>query len=323
MKGYKALDWDMRATDEYKMQFELGKTYSVDKEITLGIRGFHFCEKIENLNFSYGTVDSRIFEVEAEGDIITYDMKYVARSITLVRELTKTEISSYFKQNMKTLIESTNYNVRRAVAKQGYGLDVLVSDKVAFIRSIVAEQGYGLDKLIDDENWFVRRVVAERGYGLDVLVYDENSKVRCAVAKQGYGLDKLIHDEDSCVRRMVAEQGYGLDILVHDEDWGVRCAVARQSYGLDKLICDESWLVRIVVAQQGYGLDILMKDESLFVRETAEEVYKNANKKIDRTEETEWTTGLRRYIGKNEYPLKPIFGKLRPSKLDNISRKSE
>lgn len=33
MKGYKALDWDMRAAHGNKMQFELGKTYFVDGEV--------------------------------------------------------------------------------------------------------------------------------------------------------------------------------------------------------------------------------------------------------------------------------------------------
>ena len=57
MKGYKALDWDMRAAYGNEMQFELGKTYSVNGEVVPCKNGFHFCEKIEYLNCYYNILD--------------------------------------------------------------------------------------------------------------------------------------------------------------------------------------------------------------------------------------------------------------------------
>ena len=150
MKGYKALDWDMRAAYGNEMQFELGKTYSVNGEVVPCKNGFHFCEKIEYLNCYYNIADNRIFEVEADGIIIKSKDKYVAEKIKLVRELSKEEISKYFEQNLQLLI---------------------CQDK-AYIRQAVAEQGYGLNVLINDKNWQVREAVAKQGYGLDILVYD-------------------------------------------------------------------------------------------------------------------------------------------------------
>lgn len=255
MKGYKALDMDMKAVCGNGMQFKLGKTYSVEGKIIPCENGFHFCDKIEKLNMCYNIISSRIFEVEAEGDIMYSDNKYVARSIALVRELTKEEINNYFKQNLQALVNHANRNIRLAVAEQGLGLDILVHDKDCDIRIAVAEQDYGLDILIKDESCFVR----------------------CAVAEQGYGLDKLVHDEDCDVRAAVAEQGYELDKLICDESCCVRVAVAKQGYRLDRLIDDENEYVRRAVAEQGYGLDILIHDKKLAVRNMAR---KMLNKKM-------------------------------------------
>ena len=181
MKGYKALNQEMRAAHGNKMQFELGKTYSVDGEVIPCKNGFHFCEKIEYLNCWYDIVHSRIFEVEADGIIIKSEGKYVAERIKLVRELSKEDINKYFEQNLQSLVCHNEASVRAAVAKQGYGLDVLIHDK----------------------NWYVRAAVAKQGYGLNVLIHDKDNDVRIAVAKQGYGLDVLIHDKDWYVRRSV------------------------------------------------------------------------------------------------------------------------
>ena len=236
MKGYKALDQDMRAIYGNNMQYELGKIYTVDGEVIPCENGFHFCKKIEYLNRYYDIADSRIFEVVADGIIRQDENKYVAEKIRLVRELSKEEIKKYFELNLQSLVRHDEAYVRVAVANQSYGLDVLINDEDYDVRKAVANQGYGLDVLINDEDYDVRKAVANQGYGLDVLINDEDYDVRKAVANQGYGLDVLLGDKDWHVREAVANQGYGLDVLVNDEDYDVRVAVANQDYGLDALI---------------------------------------------------------------------------------------
>ena len=132
-----------------------------------------------------------------------------------------------------------------------YGTD---SEKDKMVRSNywgdrleMAKEGYGLNLLINDEDWRVRRAVARQGYGLDILINDKYCGVRKAVAEQGYVLDALINDEHWGVRKAVAKQSYGLDILINDEDYDVRIAVANQGYGLDILVNDEHWGVRKAV----------------------------------------------------------------------------
>lgn len=201
MKGYKALDKNMRAVYGNGMQFELGKKYTVTGDVIPHKNGFHFCKNIEYLNCSYNISNSRIFEVEAYGDIVGNHQKYVARGICLKRELTKEEIRDYFEQNQQTVIGNADWQVRSAAAEQGYGLDVLLHDGDFHVRKAVAEQGYGLVVLVHDEEWRVRRAVAEQGFCLAVLVCDEEWRVRKTVAEQGYGLDVLLHDKNFNVRR--------------------------------------------------------------------------------------------------------------------------
>lgn len=186
MKGYKALDQEMRAAHGNNMQYELGKDYSVNGEVIPCRNGFHFCEKIEELNCYYDIADSRIFEVVADGIIRQDENKYVAEKIRLVRELSKEDIKKYFEQKVQWLICHHKAYVREAIANQGYGLDVLINDEDYDVRVAVANQGYGLDVLVHDEDCDVRVAVANQGYGLDVLVSDGDYDVRKAVANQGW-----------------------------------------------------------------------------------------------------------------------------------------
>ena len=103
-----------------------------------------------------------------------------------------------------------------------------------WVRIEVARQGYGLEILVKDEDWWVRRAVAEQGYGLNILINDKDFRVRVAVASQGYGLEILVKDEDWWVRRAVAQQGYGLDILINDKDSYVRFAAKKQLQIINK-----------------------------------------------------------------------------------------
>lgn len=95
MKGYKALNQDMGVFGKDYMQFELGKTYSVDGKVALHENGFGFCDKIENLNHHFGKkiTEDRVFEVEAEGNIEGDGIDFVAEQIRLTRELTRKEIN--------------------------------------------------------------------------------------------------------------------------------------------------------------------------------------------------------------------------------------
>ena len=248
MKGYKALNMDMSSAYG-DMIYEIGKKYTITGKLKMCENGFHFCKYLEDIENHYIITESRIFEIEADGEIIDEYNKSCAESITLIRELSKEEIHQYFVDNQERILNK-NWRYRKALADQGLCLDKLINDEDFDVRKTVAGQGYGLNILIHDKNWCVRAAVAEQSYGLDILIHDKNYDVRAAVAKQGYGLDILVNDEDCDVRAAVAKQGYGLDILIHDKNWYVRRAVAEHGYGLDVLINDKNWYVRRVAKQK-------------------------------------------------------------------------
>ena len=51
--------------------------------------------------------------------------------------------------------------VRAEVARQGYGLDILVNDKDSTVLSAVIKQGYNLDNFVTYKESWVRQAVAE------------------------------------------------------------------------------------------------------------------------------------------------------------------
>ena len=91
MKGYKGMKKDMTCRG---MQYEVGKSYHVDGEITLCNNGLHFCERLNDV-FSYYPKEehSRYFEVYAGGQIVCGDDKSAASELTIIRELTNIEVN--------------------------------------------------------------------------------------------------------------------------------------------------------------------------------------------------------------------------------------
>ena len=84
--GYKATDKDMKCRG---FQFELGKWYEHDGEISLCESGFHFCEYPSGPWAYYH--DGRLFKCEAEEVLVSTGpgayIKHVARRIRLVEEI--------------------------------------------------------------------------------------------------------------------------------------------------------------------------------------------------------------------------------------------
>ena len=88
VKGYKALDEDMKAIFGDGMHYEIGKWYEVDGEIKPCENGFHFCRKLEDTHRYYNLFKSRLFEIEADRKIMeASNTKMVCSKIRLVREI--------------------------------------------------------------------------------------------------------------------------------------------------------------------------------------------------------------------------------------------
>ena len=90
MKGYKVFnpDWTCRG-----FQYEVGKTYKHDGDISPCRAGFHFCRKAADC-FNYYSFDpsNKVAEVEALGLVESDDTKSVTNEIHIVREIPWAEV---------------------------------------------------------------------------------------------------------------------------------------------------------------------------------------------------------------------------------------
>ena len=114
VKGYKMFnsDWTCR---EFK--YEVGKTYKTDEPISLCEKGFHFCKELTQCFSHYDCVTwNKFAEVEATGNVIVGEDKFVTNEIRIVREIPFSEIVEIIKQNISTAVNrSTAVNISDAV----------------------------------------------------------------------------------------------------------------------------------------------------------------------------------------------------------------
>ena len=93
MKAYKGFDKNLQCRG---FQYEVGKTYTMPEgeDVELCKKGFHACLNIIDCFKYYEPAKSRYCEVEIEdvSSEIDNDSKRVARTITIVRELTLDEV---------------------------------------------------------------------------------------------------------------------------------------------------------------------------------------------------------------------------------------
>ena len=90
MKGYKGFDQDMTCLG---FQYKEGKTYTTSRPVILCQNGFHFCQQLMDCFKFYDKYDSRFFEVEANGGIVTDGVKSACSRITIGKELSRMEIN--------------------------------------------------------------------------------------------------------------------------------------------------------------------------------------------------------------------------------------
>ena len=90
MKGYKGMDSNMQCRG---MQFEVGKRYHVDGNISVCHNGLHFCKQLKDVFDFYAADGNRFFEIEASGTVETAGRKSAASDLFIVRELNAIEVN--------------------------------------------------------------------------------------------------------------------------------------------------------------------------------------------------------------------------------------
>ena len=106
MKGYKMMNSDMSCKG---FQYEVGKEYTLDGNLTLCKSGFHFCKNPFNCLVYYDNIkgDKRLFLVEALGEVITEGSKSVTNKIKIIEEISN--IEKFFDANIKNFEFAWNY----------------------------------------------------------------------------------------------------------------------------------------------------------------------------------------------------------------------
>jgi len=91
MKGYKGFDKNLRCRG---FRFKVGQEYQIEGKIEVCKNGFHFCQRLADINDFYDLKESRICEIEALGDVKAEGSKSVTDRIKIIRELSHTEVLS-------------------------------------------------------------------------------------------------------------------------------------------------------------------------------------------------------------------------------------
>ena len=93
-------------------------------------------------------------------------------------------------------VDSDDWDVREAVARQGYGLEKLVNDNFYGIRREVARQGYGLDILVNDKCSDVREAVEDylKDHNLSLSQWKEQNPDKGVLDHKDSSVEKAIKD---------------------------------------------------------------------------------------------------------------------------------
>ncbi|MCK9272970.1 hypothetical protein M0P65_05475 [Candidatus Gracilibacteria bacterium] len=100
MIGYKAT-YNGKCKDQL---YEVGQTYTLDGELVMCLNGFHFCQDLYDVfNYYLENKNTKVFKVEALGNIKTIDDKSVTDNIKILEEVSlsnmiveKNGIKKYF-----------------------------------------------------------------------------------------------------------------------------------------------------------------------------------------------------------------------------------
>ena len=153
-KGYKGLDEDMVAIHGDEMQYELEKWYEVDGKIKPCENGFHFCKKLEDTHWYYNLFESRLFEIEADGEVMEAgDTKMVCSKIRLVREILPEEWQT--EENLLKILKIDGWAIQyikdptpeiqlEAVKRDGLAIQFIKNPTVEMQLKAVKQNGWSI-----------------------------------------------------------------------------------------------------------------------------------------------------------------------------------
>jgi PPE-repeat protein len=98
IKGYKVTDANMKCRN---FQFELGKKFTIDKDIVICKKGFHFCRKlVDCFNYYSFNPNNRVFEVEGYEEFDFEQDKIATKKLKIIKELNWYEVLKMSNQGL-------------------------------------------------------------------------------------------------------------------------------------------------------------------------------------------------------------------------------
>lgn len=90
MLGYKGFNKDLTCRD---FHYKIGEVYKTEEHIEPCRSGFHFCKNLTDCFDYYDKNESRFCLVEAQGEILQSQNKFVTDKLKIIRELNPIEIN--------------------------------------------------------------------------------------------------------------------------------------------------------------------------------------------------------------------------------------
>ena len=152
MRGYKMMESDMTCRG---FKYEIGKEYTLEDEMKICYKGFHFCKNPFDCLFYYNNIksDKRLFLVEATDEVISQGDKSVTNKIKIIEEIK--DIEKFFDENMDNF-EVTYY---RLMSNQKLSESFIekYSDKVYWYNISIYQKlsEEFIDKHINKVNWYL------------------------------------------------------------------------------------------------------------------------------------------------------------------------
>ena len=178
------------------MTYELGKWYEVDGEIKPCKNGFHFCKKLEDTHWYYNLFESRLFEIEADGEILeASNTKMVCSKIRLVREILLEEWQT--EENFLKILKIDGRAIRfiknptlevqlEAVKQNGYAIEFIKNPTLEIQLEAVKQNGYAIEFIKNPTVEVQLEAVKQNGLAIQYIKKPTVEIQLAAIKQNGY-----------------------------------------------------------------------------------------------------------------------------------------
>ena len=223
VKGYKALDEDMNAIHGDEMQYELEKWYEVDGEIKPCENGFHFCKKLEDTHWYYNLFESRLFEIEADEEVMEAgDTKMVCSKIRPVREILPEEWQT--EENLLKILKISGLAIQyiksptiemqlEAVKQNEWVIQYIKNSTVEVQLEAVKQNGWAIQYIKNSTVEVQLEAVKQNGWAIQFIKNPTVEVQLEAVKQNGWAIRCIKNPIVEVQLEAVKQDGYAIQLI--------------------------------------------------------------------------------------------------------------